>query len=150
MRKVSKIPDTEEAKARARLLTHFIDNPETVFYSRQLEVLFEGEFFHWITNRALRALVHEGHVRSETRQLDIGSEMKLVWHRTFRFYKRAANEVFELVNRYTNSATDGTLGMQGEHLVLDERLPVMVWIYGGGYTNGSASMPPQWPIRFRV
>lgn len=118
MRRVKGIVDTEEARARARLLAHFIDNPESVFYSRQLEVLFEDEYFHWVTNRALRSLIHEGHVISEGRRLDIGSEIKLVWYKTFRFYKRAATEVFDLVNRYSLSATDGTLGMQGEHLVL--------------------------------
>jgi hypothetical protein len=118
MRKVRGVSDAEEDKARARLLTFFIDNPEQVFYSRQLEVLFEREYFHWVTNRALRGLIAEGRIVMEPRRLDIGSEIKLVWIKSFRFYKRAALEVFDLVNRYTNSATDGTLGMQGEHLIL--------------------------------
>jgi hypothetical protein len=58
-----KIKDTEEDRARARLLTYFEDNPDQVFYSRQLEVLFEREYFHWVTNRALRRLVDEGRAR---------------------------------------------------------------------------------------
>lgn len=117
-RKINVISDSEDEKARHRLLAWFIDHPENVYYSRQLEVMFEGEFFHWVTNRALRRLITEGHINTETRKLSIGSEIKLVWYKTYRFYKRAASEVFELVDRYTNSATDGTLGMQGEHLVL--------------------------------
>lgn len=118
MRALKTISDSEEEKARARLLAYFIDNPESVFYSRQLEVLFENEFFHWVTNRALRRLIGEGHVISEARKLAIGSEIKLVWYKSFRFYKRASVNVFDLVDRYSSAATDGTLGMQGEHLVL--------------------------------
>lgn len=118
MPEMPRIADSEEARARARLLAHFVDHPENVFYSRQLEVLFEREFFHWVTNRALRALVKEGKIATETRKLDIGSEIKLVWNRKFRFYKRAAAQVYDLVNRYSSAASDGTLGMQGEHLVL--------------------------------
>jgi hypothetical protein len=107
MRIVTKVDDSEEAKARARLLAHFEDHPEAVFYSRQLEVLFEREYFHWVTNRALRRLVEEGRIVSEARRLDLGSEIKLLWNKRYRFYKRAAGEVYELVNRYSNSASDG-------------------------------------------
>ncbi len=108
MRAFRKIKDTEEERARARLLAHFEDNPNSVFYSRQLEVLFEREYFHWVTNRALRRLVDEGRVHTETRQLTAGSEMKLLWHRSYRFYKRAADEVFKLVDWYTAAATRST------------------------------------------
>ena len=80
--------------------------------------MFEREFFHWVTNRALRRLVEEGRIISEARKLALGSEIKLLWHRKYRFYKRAATDVFDLVNRYSTAATDGTLGLQGEHLVL--------------------------------
>ncbi len=118
MRKFKKIRDSEEDKARARLLAHFEDHPQEVFYSRQLEVLFEDEYFHWVTNRALRRLVEEGRIHTETRQLTSGSGIKLLWHRNYRFYKRSADEVFKLVDWYTTAATDGALGMQGEHLVL--------------------------------
>jgi hypothetical protein len=118
MRGVIKVADTEEDKARARLIAHFEDHPQSVFYSRQLEVLFEREYFHWVTNRALRRLVDEGRVRTEERQLSTGSGIKFVWHRNYRFYKRAADAVHKLVDEYTRAATDGTLGMQGEHLVL--------------------------------
>jgi hypothetical protein len=118
MRTIKRVEDSTEARARARLIAHFEDNPEAVFYSRQLEVMYEREYFHWVTNRAIRRLVNEGRILSEARKLDLGSEIKLLWHRRFRFYKRAATEVFNLVNRYSSAATDGALGLQGEHLVL--------------------------------
>src|SRR5688500_16285078 len=114
MRRPVRIRGDEDERARARLLAHFEDYPESVFYSRQLEVLYENEHFHWVTNRAVNQLIREGRIFSETRQLGIGSSIKLLWHRKFRFYKRAASEVFNLVNRYSISASEGALGLQGE------------------------------------
>jgi len=118
MRRPVKVKGGEDERARARLLAHFEDHPESVFYSRQLEVLFEDEHFQSVTNRAVGRLVGEGRIHSETRQLSIGSTVKLLWHRKFRFYKRAASEVLELVNRYSSAASGGALGLQGETMVL--------------------------------
>jgi len=81
MRTFKKITETEEDKARARLLAHFEDNPQNVFYSRQLEVMFEREYFHWVTNRAVRRLITEGRIHTEERQLSTGSVIKLVWQK---------------------------------------------------------------------
>jgi hypothetical protein len=118
MRQVRRVDGSEDARARARVLAYFEDNPTAVFYSRQLEVMFEQKYFHWVTNRAIRRLVEEGRILTEARKLDLGSEIKLLWHRNYRFYRRAATEVFNLVNQYSSAATDGALGLQGEHLVL--------------------------------
>jgi hypothetical protein len=57
MRTFKKIKDSQQERARARLLAYFEDNPTSVFYSRQLEVLFEREYFHWVTNRGAPAPV---------------------------------------------------------------------------------------------
>ncbi len=44
-------------RARFRIRELVMARPGRVFYSRQLEVMLEREFFHWITNRAVREMV---------------------------------------------------------------------------------------------
>ena len=89
--------DPKEADARGVLKSFFEMNRQRVFYSRQVEVLHEERFFHWITNRAIRGLLDEGAIRGETRKLGDSGRINLVWHRGFRFYKRSAKRVVELV-----------------------------------------------------
>ena len=84
-------------------------NRERVFTSRQVEVLHEKEFFHWLTNRAIRDLIAEGLLVSETRELAFGGSVKLMWHRSYRYPKRAAAELIELVNEYS----DPNVGVSG-------------------------------------
>jgi hypothetical protein len=111
--------DPAEQRAYRRLVELFEDRPEEVFFSRQLEVALEGEFFHWITNRALRRLAEEGLVRTERRPLAAGGSITLYWHRAFRYYKRAATRLVALVNEYADPNIGGALGLHGETMVLE-------------------------------
>jgi hypothetical protein len=73
--------DEIEVAARDRLRRVFDENRERVFFSRQIEVQNEGNYFHWITNRAIHDLEAEGAIKSEWRTLSTGTSIKLVWHK---------------------------------------------------------------------
>ena len=113
------VVDPQQKKARASLEAFFEEHREEVFFSRQLEVLYEGEYFHWITNRAIRELVEEGTLRRERRKLATGGSITLVWHRSYRYYKLAARRLVALVEEYADPNIGGALGLQGEAHVLD-------------------------------
>jgi len=101
------------------LREYFSENRERVFFSRQIEVFNEDHYFHWITNRAVRDLVEQGEIVVETRPTSVGGTLNLLWHRSFRYYKRPAARVLSLVEEYANSNIGIALGLQGELMVLE-------------------------------
>jgi hypothetical protein len=111
--------DPVETTAREGIRAFFNTNRQRVFFSRQLEVQHEDRFFHWITNRAIRDLESEGLIESETRGLASGGTIKLLWHKSFRYYKREAARLVDLVEQYSASNIGGALGLQAEALVLE-------------------------------
>lgn len=111
-------PDPKEISARATLEKFFDGNREKVFFSRQIEIQHEHQFFHWITNRAIRDLLQDGEVRGETRILKDGGTIHLIWHRSYRFYKRSAKRLVELVETYADPNIGAALGLHGEMMTL--------------------------------
>lgn len=111
--------DPKEEEARQTLIDRLEANVERVYYMRQLQVLLEDEFFHWITSRAIRGLRDDDVLRGETRTLKHGGSIKLVWHRKYRYWKRAADRLVTLVERYSNPGMSRALGLQGEAHVSD-------------------------------
>jgi len=112
-------PDPQQVSARETLATFFEEHREQVFFSRQIEVQNEDRYFHWVTNRALRELVEDGIIRSETRTLSTGGSIKLVWHKGYRFYKRSATRLIALVEEYADPNIGAALGLHGETMVLE-------------------------------
>lgn len=111
--------DVREEAAVVALERLFDEQRERVFFSRQLEVWHEGTWFHWITNRALRELVARGVILSEERGLANGGRVTLMWHRSYRYYRRAATALVALVDEYASPNIGAALGLHGEMMVLE-------------------------------
>jgi hypothetical protein len=117
---MSLFEDRYQQLARQELL--LFNNPENkskVFYSRQLEIMFEDKYYHWITNRALRDLVESKEIISQHYNLKNAGSLNIVWHKSFRYYKRAAEKVCELVDSYSSPSLSAGIGRNGEFLVLE-------------------------------
>lgn len=95
------------------------NNRLKVFYSRQLELIFEDTYFHWITNRAVNSLIEVGFLNSDERKLESSGNIHLVWHKSNRNYKKSAKEVFNLVEQYSDPAISYELGSHLERLILE-------------------------------
>jgi len=111
--------DAPETDAKETLRGIWESDRLRVCYSRQLEVIYEGTWFHWITNRALRDLAEEGFLKMEPRTLANGGRLHLYWHKTNRYPRRAADRVARLVEDYSADEVSEALGNRGEQLVLE-------------------------------
>jgi hypothetical protein len=108
--------------AKGELKKFFSENPESVFYQRQIQVLFEKPYFHWITVRALVELVQEGTIVSE--EIPLPGTGTMVFYRlpTYRYWKRDADEIVKLVTQFSEPSFTQALGAHGETM-FDAALP---------------------------
>jgi hypothetical protein len=114
----SKIDEAKEVLMRDL----FGVQPERVFYGRQIEVMFERVFFHWITSAALSELIDEGKILSQKLDIRAGLEARFYWSRQVRYWKREATRIAKLIERYSREDVGRALGQHGE-LMFDAALP---------------------------
>jgi hypothetical protein len=114
--------DPKVDEASSKLLTFIEKNPGEVFYEMQLEVLFENDFFHWITTKALAQLRDSRKIGSSLEVLKDVGRIRFYFHIKNRYWKRKAREIKNLVKRFSDPAFTRALGNQGEMLV-DAALP---------------------------
>jgi len=67
--------------AKADVLDWCKRHPTEVFYGRQMEVILEKKYFHWVTHKALRELTGEGSVSTALGETKNGSRIRFYWGR---------------------------------------------------------------------
>jgi len=117
-------PDSFVDAAKVDLRGFFVKESESVFYQRQLQVIFEQKYFHWITVRALEELVQEGAIAREVLPLPDTGIITFYRAIRYRYWKRDADEVVKLVCRFSESSFTYALGAHGETM-FDAVLPTI-------------------------
>ncbi len=115
--------DEKVDEAKAMIYEFLAQNSDNVFYERQLAVIFENQFFHWITIKALLELVREGSINSELLELGPKVPIRFFRMKTNRYWRRQASKVVKLVKRFSAHEFGRAIGLQGEILV-DAALPL--------------------------
>ena len=108
--------DPKIDQAKPELMKWFESKPSGVFYGRQIEVIFEKTYFHWITHKALKELTNEGLVTTEMRVTPGGNNLRLYWSRRNRYPKRAAAFIVNQVELHSDPEMTRAIGYQAESM----------------------------------
>jgi len=119
--------DEKIDEALTAILEFFSQNRASVFYERQLTVIFERSYFHWITVKALLELGRSGSINTEALELSPGVPIRFFWAKGNRYWKRQAARVVNLVQRFSETTVARAIGFQGE-LLVDAALPLAGFI----------------------
>jgi hypothetical protein len=109
--------DEKIDEARAELEEFFDGHRSEVFYVRQLQVMFEKRFFHWITGKALSEM-QGGLLRDQRETISGNVYARFYYHRSNRYYKRQIKQKMALIRRYSDHTAAYAAGRQAEVLFL--------------------------------
>lgn len=80
-------------------------NPNSPHHRKQIEVIFEDKYFHWVTNRAVDSLVDEGFPGLEKRDI-----AHFVYRSDIRYIRREINRRAKIISRYTDPTITKAIG----------------------------------------
>lgn len=114
--------DSKIDEAKDELEKFFNDHLDDVYYIRQLEVLFEKQFFHWIIARAISELIDKGFLKVQEEVLIRTTRVKFVFHHRLRYFKRLVSRNIKIIREYSEPTIAGACGRQAEVLFCYELL----------------------------
>lgn len=109
-------------EAKDWLRAFFKQNPGDTYYERQLAILFEEHFFHWITTKALHELVAEEILAADLVSLPGLFDIRFYRLPRHRYWRRQAAEIQKLIREFSEPGFTQALGNQGE-MLFDAALP---------------------------
>lgn len=89
---------------------------DSVFYKKQLEVIFEDKYPHDITGKAISELITNGFLRPEPRSYGDGMNTIFVWKRSLRYKSMEIRERLRLMEILSDDELNDGAGKHAEDL----------------------------------
>ncbi|PIQ86183.1 MAG: hypothetical protein COV74_05770 [Candidatus Omnitrophica bacterium CG11_big_fil_rev_8_21_14_0_20_45_26] len=112
-------PDSKTQQVKKIIVAQLENDKSRVYFQRQLEVLYEKKFFHWVTGRAIKELKEEGRITVDYYPIQVRSHrdyIKIITHKKNRYYRTRAKQIASLVEMYSNPSITSDTGFVAEEL----------------------------------
>ena len=104
-------------EAQADLTALFTANPKNVYFIRQLQVLFEDAYYHWLTNNAAVGLWKINKLKEERVESERGGmSTRFFFLPTNRYTKREIKKVQDIIEAYSHPDVTSSCGNRAENL----------------------------------
>jgi hypothetical protein len=91
---------------------------DSVFYKKQIQVIFEEWYPHDVTGKAVNELIEEGFLKEEPRTFGISNNIPIsfVFQRTRRWFSNEIKSRIKIIERYSDDELNDGCGKYAEVL----------------------------------
>ena len=109
-------PDRYFLEAQEEIRALYEKDKEGVYFLRQLQVMFEKKYYHWITYNATIQLKEMGYLKDVIIPSRKGASARFFMHHSYRYPKRKINEVNKVIAAYSQDHITRSCGHRAEDL----------------------------------
>lgn len=89
---------------------------DSVFYKKQIQVIFEDQYQHDVTGKAVNELIEDKFLREESRTFGGNMHAIFVWRRNIRYVATIIKEKVKIMERYSDDEVNDGVGKYAEIL----------------------------------
>lgn len=109
-------PDSYFLEAQKQIREIYERDKQSVYYVRQMQIKFEKEYFHWITNNALLQLEKFGYLKDIRITREKGTSTRYFIHKSNRYPMRRIRTMEKLIEEYSDDTITRSCGHRAEDL----------------------------------
>lgn len=93
----------------------YVNNSSKVFYLRELQVHYEADYFHWVTQHAVNQLIEDGVINLRNEKVN-GNKINFIFSRNQRYIERKIKRKVSLIERFSDPIVTRAYGRRAEEL----------------------------------